>query len=61
MPTNKVHFTVVLDMSGVAYEAASYQEQRDKLRSVSNSKKWSPAAIRNSISEHELCGLAVKK
>ena len=59
-PNNKGHFTLVLDTSGVACGAALYQEQRGKLRLVGyNSKKLPPAAIRYSISELELCGLAV--
>ena len=61
MPNNKGHFTLVSDTSGVACGAALYQEQRGKLRLVGyNSKKLPPAAIRYSISELELCGLAVK-
>ena len=37
-----------------------YQDQRGRLRLVGyNSKKLPPAAIRHSISEPELCGLAV--
>ena len=60
MPNNKGHFTLVSDTSGVACGAALYQEQRGKLRLVGyNSKKLPPAAIRYSISELELCGLAV--
>ena len=59
MPNNKGHFTLVSDTSGVACGAALYQEQRGKLRLVGyNSKKLPPAAIRYSISELELCGLA---
>ena len=60
MPNNKGHFTLVSDTIGVACGAALYQEQRGKLRLVGyNSKKLPPAAIRYSISELELCGLAV--
>ena len=60
MPNNKGHFTLVSDTSGVACGAALYQEQKGKLRLVGyNSKKLPPAAIRYSISELELCGLAV--
>ena len=60
MPNNKGHFTLVSDTSGVACGAALYQEQRGRLRLVGyNSKKLPPAAIRYSISELELCGLAV--
>ena len=60
MPNNKGHLTLVSDTSGVACEAALYQEQRGKLRLVGyNSKKLPPAAIRYGISELELCGLAV--
>ena len=60
MPNNKGHFTLVSDTSGVACRAALYQEQKGKLRLVGyNSKKLPPAAIRYSISELELCGLAV--
>ena len=60
MLNNKGHYTLVSDTSGVACGAALYQEQRGKLRLVRyNSKKLPPAAIRYSISELELCGLAV--
>ena len=60
MPNNKGHFTLVSDTSGVACEAALYQEQKGTLRLVGyNSKKLPPVAIRYSISELELCGLAV--
>ena len=60
MPNNKGHFSLVLDTSGVACGVALYQEQRGRLRLVGyNSKKLPPAAIRYSISELELCGLAV--
>ena len=60
MPNNKGPFTLVSDTSGVACGAALYQEQRGKLRLVGyNSKKLPPAAIRYSISELELCRLAV--
>ena len=55
MPNNKVS-----DTSRAACGAALYQEHRGKLRLVGyNSKKLPPAAIRYSISELELCGLAV--
>ena len=60
MPNNKEHFTLLSDTSRVACGAVLYQEQRGKLRLVGyNSRKLPPAAIRNSISELELCGLAV--
>ena len=60
MPNNKGHFTLFSDTNGVAYGAALYQEQRGRLRLVRyNSKKLPPAAISYSISELELCGLAV--
>ena len=60
MPNNKGHFTLVSDTSGVVCGAALYQEQRGRLRLVGyNSRKLPPAAIRYSISELELCGLAV--
>ena len=60
MPNNKGHFTLVSDTSGVACGAALYQEQRGRLRLVGyNSKKLPPAAITCSISELELCGLAI--
>ena len=59
MPNNNVHFTLVSDTSGVACAAALYQKQKGRLRLVGyNSKKLPPAAIRYSISELELCGLA---
>ena len=60
MPNNKGHFTLVSDTSAVACGAVLYQKQRDRLRLVGyNSKKLPPAAIRYSISEFKLCGLAV--
>ena len=60
MPNSKGHFTLVLDTSGVACGAALHQEQRGRLRLVGyNSKKLPPASSRYSISELELCGLAV--
>ena len=60
MPNNKGHFTLVSDTSGVTCGAALYQEEKGRLRLVGyNSKKLPPAAIRYSISELELCGLAV--
>ena len=60
MPNNKGHFILVSNTSRVACGAALYQEQRGRLRLVGyNSKKLPPAAIRYSISELELCGLAV--
>ena len=60
MPNNQGHFTLVSDTSGVACGAALYQEQRGRLRLVGyNSKTLPPAVIRYSISELELCGLAV--
>ena len=60
VPNNKGHFTLVSDTSGVACGAALYQEQRGKLRLVVyNSKTLPPVAIRYSISELGLCGLAV--
>ena len=60
MPNNKGQFTLVLDTSRVACGAALYQEQRGTLRLVGyNSKRLPPAAIRYSISELVLCGLAV--
>ena len=60
MPNNKGHYPLVSDTSGAACGAALYQEQQGRLRLVGyNSKKLSPAAIRYSISELELCGLAV--
>ena len=60
MPNNKGHYTLVSDISGVACRAALYKEQKGRLRLVGyNSKKLPPALIRYSISELELCGLAV--
>ena len=60
MPNNKGYFTLVSDTSRVACGAALYHEQRGRLRLVGyNSKKLPPAAIRYSISELQLCGLAV--
>ena len=60
MPNNKGHFTLVSDTSGVVCGTALYQGQRGRLRLVGyNSKRLSPAAIRYSIHELELCGLAV--
>ena len=60
MPNNKGHFTLVSDTSWIACGAPLYQEQRGKLRLVGyNFKKLPPALIRYSISELELCGLAV--
>ena len=60
MQNNKGYLTLVSDTSGVACGAALYQEQNGRLRLVGyNSKKLPPAAIRYSISELELCGLAV--
>ena len=60
MPNNKGHFTLVSDTSEVAWGAGLYQEQKGRLRLVGyNSKNLPPAAIRYSISELELCGLAV--
>ena len=60
MPNNKGHFTLVSYTSGVVCGAALYQEQRSMLRIVGyNSKKLPPAAIRYTIIELELCGLAV--
>ena len=60
MPNNKGHFTLVSDTGGVACGTALYQEERGRLRLVGyNSKMLPPAAIRYSISELELCGLAV--
>ena len=60
IPNNTGHFTLVSDTSGVACGAALYQEQRGKLKLVGyNSKKIPPQAIRYSISELELCELAV--
>ena len=64
MLNDKGHFTLVSDTSGVAGRAALCQEQRGRLRLVGynnkkNNKKLPPAAVRYSISELELCGLAV--
>ena len=60
MPNNKGHITLVSDTRGVACGAALYEEQKGRLRLVGcNSKKLPPAAIRYSISELELYGLAV--
>ena len=60
MPNNKGCFTQVSDTSGVPCGAALYQDQRGRLRLVGyNSKKYPPAAIKYSIHELELCGLAV--
>ena len=51
MQNNKGHFTLISDSSGFACVAALYQEQKDRLRLV--------AAIRYSISELQLCQLAL--
>ena len=60
MPNNKGHLPLVSDTSRVACGAALYQEQRGSQRLVGyNSKKLHLAAIKYSISEPELCGLAV--
>ena len=60
MPNNEGHFILVSDTSGVPCGTTLYQEQRGKLRFVGyNSKKLPLAAIRCSISELELCQLAV--
>ena len=60
MPDNKGHFSPVSNTRGVECGLALCQEQRGKLRLVGYySKKFPPAAIRYSISELELCGLAV--
>ena len=59
IPNNNGHFTLVSDTIGVAI-AALYQEQKGRLRFVRyDSKKLPPVVIRYSISELELCGLAV--
>ena len=60
MPNNKECLTLVSDTTEVACGATLYQTQRGKLRIVGyNPKKLPPAAIRYSISQLELCGLAV--
>ena len=60
MPKIKRHFTVISHTSRVACGGAQYQDQSGWLRLVGhNSKKVPPAAIRYSIIELELCGLAV--
>ena len=60
MPNNKGHYTIVSDTSRLACRAALYQEQRGRLRLVGyNSKMLPPTAIRCSISELELCELAI--
>ena len=60
MPNNKCHFTLVSDTSRVACRAAVNQEQKSTLRLIRYiSKKLPPAAIGYSISELELCGLAI--
>ena len=53
-------FKDIASPSGVAWGAALYQEQKGRLRLVGyNSEKLPPEAISYSISELELCGLAV--
>ena len=60
MPNNKGHLTLVLDTSRVACGVVLYQEQKGRSRLVGySSKKLPPAAIRCSIGELDLFGVAV--
>ena len=60
LPDNKGRFHLYSDMSKFASESALYQFQNGKQKLIAYTNKRLPEAARNySITELEMCGLAI--